>query len=157
MNRFAVVVVTLLVLTACGTMPEWVKRSLELAEQGQCDESVREVESGSSSSTAKGVEEKAMLLGAIYIHCGNRELGIRWATLGARYGNGPSINLLTNMGAPVPQADLKNRSQNISVGEAMLLLGATQSMQPQSPPPLPHQSTTTSCWRNGSMVNCTTN
>jgi hypothetical protein len=158
MKKLTIFLFTSFVLAGCGTVPPWVDRAVQLAEQGRCDESVQEVENGASSGRKNVLEGKAMTLAAIYYACHkDTVMSTRWATLAARYGNEPSIELLTRMGAPVPQPDLKNKSQNISPAEAMLLLGAAQSLQPQFPvQPLP-ATTSTNCWRNGSMVHCTSN
>lgn len=85
----------------------------------------------------------ATVLGAIYCDCDrDRDTGVRFLALGARYGDEDARRILTGMGKPVPRADLASASHTRSsnaFGDLMVaaLQGymAGRAAAPQMPPP----------------------
>jgi hypothetical protein len=93
-----------------------------------------------------GEKEALNNLGVIYSDCyHDRQKGIAYYTLAARKGEENARMNLTNLGQPVPPADLVAQTSDANFLSALMLIQAA-TPRPQAPPQLPSNN-----------INCTSN
>lgn len=109
------------------------------------------------------IEKAYNNLGVLKWKLGQQEIAIRYFTMAARYGNPLAQQTLTNLGKPVPPADLANSGgERMSGAEALLLLtnsaaqGYTQGRQqaPVIPQPPKQINCTSTAYGKTTETNC---